>query len=578
MKLSKLYFPFIIILIVLLGSCEKVLDKTNLGTVSEELVWDDVKLADAYVSRIYDSNLPNWDDDISDRSDESNGGDAYMYGQLNESSVDTWNYEEVREINILLQRIDGGTIEEEAKERMKGEAYFFRALTYFEMVRDHGGVPLVLRPLTLDDDLYPERDATSEVMDQIISDMDMAIDMLPVIPANSGDNNGRLHKGTAMAMKGRILLYYASPQFDPDQTAGNRWQDAYDANNAAKAQLENDGYGLYEDFPNIWLDEMNKEVIFVRRWEYPLKPEPTHWAAGTRPLDVSTGSAGKNQPTWEMVQAFPMKDGKAIDDPSSAYTYDPEYYWLNRDPRFYHTIVYNGCNYEVGMAGREPGRIQWTWVGSEMNSPTETGFYCRKAIDEDAAATYAYSSDVDFIAVRFAEVLLNLAECANKVGNTNEAYEHLLAIRERAGIEPGADNMYGLAVGMDQAQMHEAVMHERQIELAFENHRYWDLRRYRLFESKLNGMRRHGIYTMILITADELYDLEASMSTEELINHLNISYTDYFKDSVMVVDRQFDINWQPEYYFYAIHPDHIELNNNLEQTLGWTGGTFNPLE
>ncbi len=577
MKKLKLNFIYIIILACLLSSCEKVLDKTNLGTVSEDLVWNDVKLADAFVSRIYDRNLPTWNRDLSDRCDESNGGETYMYGQLTEESVNTWRYSQIREINILLDKIDGGTIDEADKNRMKGEAYFFRAWTYFQMVMDHGGGPIILKPLTLDDDLYPSRAKTSEVMNQIISDIDLAIGLLPEITASSGNNNGRLHKGTAMAVKGRILLYYASPQFDPDQTAG-RWQAAYNANRAAKDYLEDKGFGLYEDFPNIWFDEMNKEVIFVARYEYPLKVEPTQWANATRPLDVSTNRHGGNQPALEMVEAFPMQDGKTIDDPTSAYTYDPEYYWLNRDPRFYYTIVYNGCIYEVGMAGREPGRIQWTWVGSEMNSPTQTGFYSRKAIDEDAAATYAMNSDVDFVALRFAEVLLNLAESANKVDKTDEAYEQLKAIRDRAGIDPGTDNMYGLAAGMDKDQMHEAVLYERQIELAFENHRYWDLRRYRLFESKLNGTRRHGHYTTILITKDELDELQSSLSAAALVNHLETNYTDYFKDSVMVLDLHFEIDWQPEYYFYAIHPDNIELNTNLEQTLGWPGGTFDPLK
>jgi starch-binding outer membrane protein, SusD/RagB family len=577
MKILKLNIIFIIILASLMSSCEKVLDKTNLGTVSEDLVWDDVNLADAFVSRIYDRNLPTWNRGLSGRSDESNGGEAYMYGQLTETSVNNWQYSQIREINILLDNIDGGNIEQEDKDRMKGEAYFFRAWVYFDMIRDHGGVPLILNKLTLDDDLYPSRAKTSEVMEQIITDIDQAINLLPEISASSGSNNGRVHKGTAMAIKGRILMYYASPQFNPGQI-NDRWQTSYNANKAAKDYLVSQGFGLYGDFPNIWMQEMNKEVIFVSRYEYPLKPEPTQWAAATRPLDVSTGRSGGNQPSWEMVQAFPMKDGKNIEDPTSSYVYDVNYYWLNRDPRFYHTIVYNGARYELGMEGRIPGRIQWTWGGSEMNSPTQTGFYCRKAIDVNAAATFAFDSNVDFVSLRFAEVLLNLAESANKVGNTDEAYEQLIALRVRAGIEPGPNNNFGLAEGMNEDQMNEAILHERQIELAFENHRYWDLRRNRLFENKFNGTRRHGLYSELIVTANELYALQESMSATALIDHLSTNYTEYFRDSVMVIDNQFDINWKPEYYFYAIHPDHIELNTNLKQTQGWSGGSFDPLE
>ena len=576
MKILKLNI-ILIIIASLLSSCEKVLDKTNLGTVSEDLVWDDINLAEAYVSGMYERNLPTWNRGLSGRSDESNGGESFMYGQLTESSVDTWLYSRVRQINILLNRIDGGLLDPADKDKIKGEGYFFRACVYFDMVREHGGVPLILEPLTLDDDLYPSRDKTSAVMDQIISDIDQAIELLPEIDAGSGDNDGHVHKGTAMAIKGRILLYWASPQFDPTQTTG-RWQDAYDANKEAKNYLDEHGFGLYEDFPNIWFDEMNKEVIFVSRYEYPLKPEPTQWAAATRPLDVSTGRSGGNQPTLEMVQAFPMKDGKSIDDPSSSYSYDANYFWLDRDPRFYHTIVYNGARYEVGMDGRTPGRIQWTWGGSEMNSPTLTGFYMRKAINVEAEATYAYDSDVDFISMRYAEVLLNLAETAAKVGEIDEAYELLKLIRTRAGIDPGANNMYGLATGMDVNKMVDAVLYERRIELAFENFRYWDLRRNRLFESELNGTRRHGLFSTLLIPTEDLYALQESMSVTAFIEHLKTNYTTYFKDSIVEVDRQFDINWKSEYYFYALHPDHIQLNNNLTQTIGWAGGTFDPLE
>ena len=577
MKILKRYIIFLIGLACLSSSCEDVLDKTDLGTVSEELVWDDPNLAEAFVSRIYDRNLPTWNRVLSDRSDESDGGDAYMYGLLTETSVDTWLYSQMREINILLENIEGGAIEQAVKDKLKGEGLFFRAWTYFVMVRDHGGVPLILKPLTQEDDLFPLRAKTSETMVQIISDLDQAIALLPEIEASSGDNDGHVHKGTALAIKGRILLYWASPQFNPSQLA-DRWQAAYDANKAAKDYLDIHGFGLYEDFPNIWFDEMNKEVIFVARYEFPIKPEPTRWAAATRPLDVSIGSFGGNQPTLGMVKSFPMKDGKDIGDATSTYTYDDDFFWLNRDPRFYHTIVYNGARYELGNEGRNPERIQWTYAGSEINSSTTTGFYMRKAIDENAASVFAQSSPVDFISMRYAEVLLNLAESAAKVGMTEEAYEQLYLIRERAGIDLGADSMYGLNPGMSADQMVDAVLLERKIELAFENFRYWDLRRNRLFESTLNGTRRTGLNTTLLISREELDALQASMSVEDLIEHLATNYTDYFEAIEVEVDFQADINWKPEYYFYAIDPDHIQLNGNLIQNVGWTGGTFDPLE
>lgn len=576
MKIIKLKYILIILMGYLFCNCEKVLDKSSLNSVGEDAVWYDDELADAYISGVYNRNLPTWDRGISNRSDESNGGDAYMYGQLTESSVNTWRYSEIRGINILLANIGKGTVSAPVKNKIKGEAYFFRAWTYFIMVRDYGGVPLILEPQKLSDDLFVTRAKTSEVIAQIISDLDSAIVLLPTVTATSGENKGRVHKGTAMAVKGRVLLYWASPQFDPTQSAAGRWQAAYDANKTALDFLKANGFGLLSEFKNIWITEMNKEVIFATRYEYPLKPEPTNWINATRPLDMSSGASGGNQPSLEMVNAFPMKDGKAITDLTSAYTYKPGFFWQNRDPRFAKTIVYNGCKYELsGLTGR----IQWTYVGSEVNSPTATGFYCRKAVNEskDVPPLITGTSDLDFVALRYAEVMLNLAEAANKIGNSTEAYDQLKGIRARAGIDAGTSTMYGLAPGMSQVLMQKAILWERQIELAFENHRYWDLRRNRTFESLLNGTRRHGYWTKLRVPSAQWNGVVNSMSSQALLDLLSTKYTDYFRDSTIVIDRQFNINWKPEYYFYAIPTTHIQQNANLKQTLGWPTGTFDPL-
>jgi starch-binding outer membrane protein, SusD/RagB family len=573
MKISKLIW--IIVIAVILGACEKVFDKQDLEGIPEKSVWNDVLLARAYVDELYDNNLPQWNRSLSDRSDESDEGEDYMHGQLTENSVNHWPYSSIRDINILITNIDDGTIEEVERNRLKGEALFFRALRYFEMVRLYGGVPLLLEPQKITDDILVERAPTSVVMQQIISDLDDAIAYLPAIQASSGANDGHLHKGTAMAMKGRILLYYASPQFDPDQNTSGRWQEAYDANKAAKAQLVNDGYGLYDNFGDLWYDEMNKEVIFVSRYEYPAKPDPTHYFAGTRPLDMSVERTGWNQPVLEMVDAFPMKDGRAIDDPTSTYTYDSDYYWLNRDPRLDKTIVRNGSLWELSGI---TGRIQWTFDGAESNSPTETGYYCRKAVNPDLDIPMSYDSPTDYVDLRFAEVLMNLAEAANKIGNTNEAYNELIELRDRAGIDSGSDNMYGLKAGMSVEEMHEAILHERKIEFAFEGKRHWDLRRNRLFEKLLNGTRRQGHSIELLMEKDDFFNMVKSMTTQEVLDLMNTNYTDYFEHHVINRDLNFPILWRPEYYFYAIPEEHLRLNSRLEQTIGWAGGTFDPLQ
>lgn len=578
MKFSKIIYS--IIFICFLAGCTKVLDKKPLSQVSEKDVWNNLDLANAYMNRIYARNLPGWSTEYADYSDESDGGGSYMYGQLTSNSVNYWPYDDIREINDLIVNIDGGTIDTTNKRILKGQAFFFRGWVYFQMVIRYGGVPLVLHPQTANEDLFVKRNTTSECMRQIVADLDSAANDLPSFGPTSGSNDGHVHKGTALAVKGRVLLYYASPQFDPNQTHTERWQAAYDANKEAKDYLESKGFGLYSDYSKLWFDEMNKEDIFVRRYQYtPNNSESwNNWAASTRPLDFSQGATGGNRPVLEIVNAYPMKDGKNINDPSSAYIYDPSYYWKNRDPRFQQTIVYNSAEWGIGNNGPQPGRIQWTYVGGEQNSPTITGFYMKKAVDTTQSAIEAYNSSTDWVELRFAEVLLNLAEAANESGKTDEAYPLLTAIRARAGIDQGSDGLYGLMPGMTKDQMREAIRLERQIELAFEGKRYWDLRRWRLFETKLNGTRRHGLTITLKISTDEWKSLKNSMSSEELESYLDQHYTDVFNDKVKVVDTQFDINWKPEYYFFAIPSSQLQLNSNLEQTMGWDGGTFDPLK
>lgn len=546
-----------------LAACQRdALDLQNLTSVDGSEVWRDKSLVEAYVDRVYADNLPGWSTAEAPQSDESPGGTSYMYGQLTENSVDYWPYGPIRRINSLLVGIDSGTIDRAVVRRVKGEALFFRAWRYFELAKRYGGVPLLLRPQELTDDLLVERAPTSRVMVQVVADLDSAIAMLPAFAAGSGSNDGHLHKGTAMALKGRVLLYWASPQFNRDGDAA-RWQAAYAANADAAKFLTAQGFRLHTSFERVWFDDMNPEAIFVRRYAY---PQSTHnWPACVRPLDESQNCTGADRPTWEMVKAFPMKDGKsAVGHP----LYDSLTFWKSRDPRFYATIAYNGAPWELsGKAGRR----QWTYVGGESNNPTTTGFYTRKAINPAEDAFQAGNSKTQWIEIRYAEVLLNLAEAANAVGRTQEAYDQLVALRRRAGIEPGPGGLYGLQPGMNRAQMQDAIMLERRVELAFENKRYWDLRRNMLFESQLNGTRRTGLRIALKAPTAQW------LAIRDTVN-LDARYPEFFTQTVVNQDTQQPINWKANYYFFAIPPSHLQLNSKLQQTVGWAGGTFDPLK
>ena len=561
------YLLFGSLLTVSMG-CSDILNKKDLSSVTDDQVWSDANYATAYLNQLYAKNLAKWAGEeesnriyYSSYSDEAEGETDVLYGQLTIASIDHWYYEDIRNINLLFEKLeDNLAIDAETSTSLKAQASVLRAWRYFEMVRVYGGVPMLLLPQKLTDDLLVSRNKTSDCIDIILQDLDYAYANLPW--SWTGDNVGRATKAAALALKARILLYYASPQFNPDNLM-DRWETAYKVNKQAKEELAENGYGLHTDYENIWYDEMNKEVVWGRRYQ---EPGVTNaWNAASRPLSEAQNRTGQNHPTLEMVESYPMVTGVPITESAD---YDPVLYWKNRDPRFRVTVAYNSCLWE--LSGKI-GRRQWTYAGAELNYPTQTGFYCRKAVDPSYTPYYTERSSTDWIEIRYAEVLLNFAECAAVMGNVDEAYDILKIIRERAGILAGNDGMYGLKKGLSGEQMIDAVMLERKLELAFEGKRYWDLRRRRLFATELNGKVRHGILPKLKIAESEFNTMKDTIDFEN-------NYAVYFKDSLVILDKKFAIDFKDNYYFYAIPNKYLETNSKMEQTQGWSGGTFNPLD
>jgi starch-binding outer membrane protein, SusD/RagB family len=295
----------------------------------------------------------------------------------------------------------------------------------------------------------------------------------------------------------------------------------------------------------------------------------------------SEGSGGGYQPTWDMVQAFPMKNGLAITDPASGY--DPIYYWKNRDPRFDATIVYNGS---IWGLSNQPTRRQWTYTGTPNPETTvsTTGFYCRKGVNTATARVNAANGTTDWVEIRLAEVMLNLAEAANATGRITEAYDMLTKLRNRAGITAGSNSLYGLKASMSTSEMFTAIMNERRIELAFEGKRYDDLRRTKLWTS-LNGTFRKKLTIAVKApyTATILNNFIPGSTTVRVRDTINVdgpSYTNFFTATVANIDAATSpINFKPEYYYYAIPTTHLGRNPKLLQTKGWaTGEAFDPLQ
>ncbi|MDR2775837.1 MAG: RagB/SusD family nutrient uptake outer membrane protein [Tannerella sp.] len=543
----------------MITGCSDVLDKNDLSAISEQDVWNDEIYATAFVDKLHRDNIPGWDIFVSSHSDEAGNDGSFSVGELSRDGESYWPYSALRNCANFIDNIGNGSLPDNVKGNLKAQVLTMRALMYWRMVKRYGGIPMIMHPQTLDDDLLVTRNKTSECIELIIRDLDEAIETESFPMTWSGNNAGRLSKAAAMALKGRILLYWASPQFNPNNDAG-RWTEAYNANKTARDQLKAAGYDLYESFENIWFDEMNKEVVLPRRYEY---PNMSHiWDAASRPSKGGLGHGGYNQPAWELVKSFPMITGESVDESS---TYDDVYFWKNRDPRLAKTIAWNGCVWELyGETGAK------LWTDFEEGTPSATHMYCRKAINPNYTVDQASinHTNTDWIEIRYAEVLMNFAEAAAETGKSDEAYEVLKQIRRRAGIEAGSNGMYGLKANMNAAQMIDAIMLERKIEFAFEQKRYWDLRRRRLLQT-LNGTVRHG----------RLPVLKEGVTREDVRNaDMNTEYHIYFEDQLDVVDKIKTMNYPENYYFYAINNGHLIRNSNLQQTKGWDNGTFDPLQ
>jgi hypothetical protein len=562
----------IFILLMTVG-CDP-LDKSNLSAISTDEIFSNAAVAEAYVNNIYASFLPGLDEGESRNTDEamesmnSSNIPAYLNGTITADSYNYYPYDGIRNMNIFLQGIDGATFDAVDRNRLKGETLFWRAWAYFRMVRAYGGVPLILKPESPTDTeaIFVPRNTTSECFAQILKDLDEAIALLP-----DPSGNARIDKGVAMAFKGRVALFQASPQFN--RSGDSRlWQAAYDANSAADTYLTGQGKGLIDDYGKLYVDEMNREIIMVRRYSSPEAPNG-YFQVGLMPLKYTeSGNVNVNRPSLDLVNAYPMKDGSKW-DPA---TMDYRKLWENRDERFNSTIVYNGyppyLKVQFGVENMWIYRYEQngTFVRTDMLDQYESrsGFYAAKMVDPTLEVSNKLQGQTDWIEIRYAEVIMNLAEAANETGKADEALAILYRIRGRAGIEAGGNGKYGITAST-QAEIRQAIMDERFVEFTFETKRFWDLRRWRIYKSTMEGLpgsTRHGLWATWAGTGARPTGLE-DIST----------IWDQFTTEVVNDIRPITMLDEDKYSFFGIPATYLERNSKLEQNNTW-GGTFDPLK
>lgn len=510
------YIIALLAMTMVVMSCKKVFDDIEqYKSLSPEVVWKDAEYTTQYINRFYASlyndltkhDAPateefglfqqrTWTPFYADRIAAGSGSGVQSYESFNNAYVN------IRDLNRFFENVDQGTYK--GKNLLKGQAFFLLAHRYFRLVKTYGGVPIVTNVINAGSgnpsELGRPRNSTLECFDYITRLLDSAIVNLPepTSPTASIANyeSFRVTKPIAMILKSEVLMWKASPIFctTPNQTY---WNDAYNAVSAAKKWLDNAGYGLYTTqrgttppYTGMFYDKIGskKEWIWSQEFVFPTTNSQNLYK-GMRP-PTQGGDAEAPAPTWNLVQRYLMADGKDINSSSFAYSFDT--YWKNRDPRFYQTIAYNGSRFVFPAnptALADPNRRQWTFTGLikgdkpfELSRGGGFGFLNRKGIDTTLHNQELDKLQTGFPIYRYAEILLNLAECANELGRFDEAKSLLIPIRARAGIL-NRDGSFGLAsVPGNRDQWLKVIMNDRLIELVYEGKRVWDIKRRVLFD------------------------------------------------------------------------------------------------
>lgn len=387
---------------------------------------------------------------------------------------DIWSraYSGIRVANVMLIKM--GQVPWTSSQnptRIKGEMHFIRAFLYFELIKRFGGVPLIDKYYEVNDDIDLPRNTYDECVAFILKDLDAA-EILPQDYDNA--NYGRATLGAARALKSRVLLYAAS-KLNNDANDKTKWAAAAAA---AKQVMDMNLYSLQGTYSDILNVATSPEYIMIK-----IRGPRVNSENKIVDFSQSPGSgaiSGSMNPTQNHVDLYEMKNGKAITDPTSGY--NPQAPYTNRDPRLGFNVLYNDQPWQ--------GRRLQMWDGgrdylSTNTIYTATRYYCRKYWPEPYIRNVTGTALLNYIYFRYAEVLLNYAEAQNEaVGPDQSVYDAINLIRARGRNDaavPAAEkvDMPALPTGLTQDQMRTRIRNERAVELAFEDHRWYDIMRWK---------------------------------------------------------------------------------------------------
>ncbi|MDX1907397.1 MAG: RagB/SusD family nutrient uptake outer membrane protein [Bacteroidia bacterium] len=625
--MRKNHFYLLLALIAVLPqvSCDgDFLNTKPLDKISSDATWSDGPLAQAFIYNVYSFlGYGGFEEQalasITDEAMFTHAGrniNTFTEGSETPanlawiSSTYEWGrmYLAIRQANLAIENLPVSTFSDtELRDRLLGEAYFLRAYYYQQLLRFYGGFPIIEKTYSLNEDYTIARNTYEECVNFIVSDLDKAAELLD----GKATTDGRATKLAAMSLKSRVLLYAASDLHDgPTATANSsalasysnlalvaytsgdqnaRWQAA---KAAAKAALDaGAGYKLdlagpvsAEEGTNNYLSiamggrsavgdpAATVELIFQRTHSAEYTQE-SNWPLGGLHYGINNGPNGYhnwagNTPIQQLVDDYEMMDGSKFDWGNPTHAANP---YVNRDPRFYATVLYDGANWKPrpsDVAGLEPkNQIQTGYYadgsGGLINgidtreSPIEnwngsrSHYYVRKFIDADPALPDNQSNAqvIPWPFIRYTEVVLNYVEACLETGDEAEARNWLNKIRFRVGMP---------AVTESGAELVARYRNERRIELAYEEHRYHDARRWMIAPSTLGR---------VIKSINIVASLKPG-ATPHVPYYYDPAVYDYTYTPVNNTENE-TRTWNDKMYYRPISRDEINRNDKLVQNPGY---------
>lgn len=496
-------FILIISLLSFFSCDDSLLDIPPRDRIAENAVWTDENLIKAYHNGLYNSILHGFNIHMQSKAtDEAHCSISWDIGNVpngnltadNVTSVANnhwtgggniyvWNtvYQDIRKINVFLEKMEGDEITIADKARLVAEAKFLRAYNYFLLIERFGGVPIVTESYELGADVAFERSTFDECVAFIDNDLSEAIADLPAKYESTSGDFGRATQDACKALRSRMFLYAASPLFNPANDQA-KWQKAADA---AEALLSS-GYDLHPDYTTLFNQPSgtaNNELIFVRSFSTTNFHQAPMHNLGRR-YGAYGGWWASNGPSQNLVDDYDMINGEpAFTYPGGVKTvnpasgYDPQQPYENRDPRFDATIIHDGSTYHgdlfemwVSTDGQTWGYDSYKQSGDNPRS----NYILKKFMPGDGVPiNWQEPYTNPWIVFRLGEIYLNYAEAKFELGDEATCRQYLSLVRERVGMPEIPETVTG-------DELRRRLYNERRIELAFEEHRYWDVRRWKI--------------------------------------------------------------------------------------------------